>query len=241
MRITRRFFLSGLAAGTTVFLEGCSGVQMPGSRSDESDVAGPAFGDGTKTPQAYIPAENRKPPTRAELMKPGPLWENSLGRADAKVTIIEYASHTCPYCRAFHARTFPKFRRAYIDTGKVYFILREFPIGHSSGTAAIVNKCAPKGKYFQLFHEFMARQGEWVSQEVRTDRIFRIGRLVGLTNAQMNACLKDEKLVAGLRAVKQRGREYGVAGTPTFFINGEKVRGVLTMADLRARIDPLLG
>lgn len=218
-------------------------MQLPDLAGDEAsgDVASTAFGDGTRPAKVFIPADQRKPPTLEELMKPGPLPENTLGRADAKVTIIEYASHTCPYCRAFHAKTFPKLKRAYIDTGKVYFILREFPIGRSSGTASIVNKCAPKGKYFKLFHQFMARQGEWVSQEVRIDRIFKVGRSVGLSDAQMNACINDKKLVAGLRTVKERGREFGVFGTPTFFVNGENMRGIVSFADLKAKIDPLLG
>ncbi len=232
-----------MAAGTTLAFTGCSMPQLPDMAQGDgaTDVASAAFGDGTRPGKVYIPAERRKPPTLAELMRPGPLPENVLGRADAKVTIVEYVSHTCPYSRAFHVKTFPKLKRAYIDTGKVRFILREFPIGHSSGMAAIVNKCAPRGKYFALYDQFLRRQREWVSQEVRVDRIFRIGARVGLTPARMNACVKDKALVAGLRAVKERGRQYGVSGTPTFFINGEKIRGNLSFKELQKKIEPLLG
>ena len=236
----RRFFpLVMTLIGIGGALAACSGVNLSNGK-DVSALAGEAFGDG-KPEKVYIPPAKRKPPTLAELMRPGPLPENTLGRRDAPVTVIEYVSHTCPYSRAFHQKTFAKFKRAYIDTGKVYFILREFPIGRTSGTASIINKCAPKEKYFKLLHAFMMRQNEWVSQQVRLDKIFKIGKSVGLSTAQMRACLNDKKLVEGLREVKQRGREFGVFGTPTFFVNGEQLRGIVTLKELKAKIDPLLG
>ena len=93
-------------------------------------------------------------PTIDDIMKAGPLGDRSLGRADAPITIIEYASLTCPYCRKFHRTTYPTLKRKYIDTGKVRFILREFPIGRTSGTAWIVTRCAAPAKYFKLYGEY---------------------------------------------------------------------------------------
>ena len=96
-------------------------------------------------------------------MATGTLPEMSFGRADAPVTIIEYASLTCPHCRNFHLKTYPQFKKAYIDTGKVRYILREFPIGKTSGAASIALRCAPPEKYLTLFGKFMEQQATWVS------------------------------------------------------------------------------
>ena len=108
-------------------------------------------------------------PTIADVMVTGTLPEMSFGRADAPVTIVEYASLTCPHCRNFHLTTYPQFKKAYIDTGKVRYILREFPIGKTSGAATIALRCAKPEKYLTLFGKFMEQQASWVSQEVRLD------------------------------------------------------------------------
>jgi protein-disulfide isomerase len=102
-------------------------------------------------------------PSIAEIMQPGELPEMALGRADAPVTIVQYASMTCPYCRQFQRETFPALKREYIDTGKVRYVLREFPIGHQSGLATIALRCAPADKYFVLYDKLMAQQPSWVS------------------------------------------------------------------------------
>ena len=165
-------------------------------------------------------------------MAPGPLKEMTLGSKNAKVTMIEYFSPTCPVCHAFHKKTWPTFKRSYIDTGKVYFIAREFPIGHASGNAAIAIRC-DESRFFRLLNAYLLQQRRWVSQEVRLDKIYAIARPHGLTQAKFNACLADKTLVENMRLIKERGRDLGVIGTPTFFINGKQLRGALTMAQLQ--------
>ncbi|MEL6373082.1 MAG: thioredoxin domain-containing protein [Pseudomonadota bacterium] len=192
------------------------------------------------TGSSYQPREVIKNPTLAQVLQKGPLPEYALGRTDAPVTVIKYVSLTCPFCRRFQKTVFPPFKRAYIDTGKVRFIMREFPIGRQSGTATIAWRCAPKRHYFKLYDAFLFSQPRWVSQEVRTGPILKVAARYGLTAAAYNACLKDQRLVAGLKAVKQRGRLLGVIGTPNFFINNKLVKRVLTLDGLRAHIDPLL-
>lgn len=181
-----------------------------------------------------------KNPTDAEIMAPGGLPEMVLGRPDAPVTIIKYASLTCPYCRKFQLDDFPILKREYIDTGKVRYILREFPIGFQSGAATIALRCAPPEKYFALYDKFMAQQNAWVSQEVRTDPIFRIAAQVGVTSAQFDACRANRAMIAALNQVKERGRTLGIIGTPNFFINGQLVKKVVGMTEIRAMIDPVL-
>jgi protein-disulfide isomerase len=105
----------------------------------------------------------------------------ALGRADAPVTIIKYASMTCPYCRRFQLEAFPVLKKDYIDTGKVRFIIREFPIGKQSGLATVALRCAAPDKYFALYDKLMAQQTSWVSQEVRPDPIFKVAAQVGMT------------------------------------------------------------
>jgi protein-disulfide isomerase len=178
-----------------------------------------------------------KNPTVAEVMQPGPLPEMAMGRADAPVTIIKYASLTCPYCRKFQIDTFPELKRRYIDTGKVRFILREFPIGFQSGAATVALRCAPPSKYFDLYDRFLRQQGKWVSQEVRTEPIFQIAKQVGVTRTQYEACRKNQGMIDGLKAVKDRGRTLGIIGTPNFFVNGRLYKQVLTMADIRSLVD----
>jgi protein-disulfide isomerase len=179
-------------------------------------------------------------PTIADVMQPGALPEISMGRPDAPVTIIKYMSLTCPYCKRFHAQTFPVLKRDYIDKGHVRFILREFPIGFQSGHATIALRCAGPSRYFALYDKFLAQQQVWVSQEVRLDPIFKIASQVGMTRSQFDACFKDQAMIDGLRATKERGRHLGIIGTPNFFINGKRVKKVIDIDDIRAIVDPII-
>ena len=175
-------------------------------------------------------------PTVEQVMKPGPLPEMSLGRPDAPVTIIKYASLTCPFCRKFQTETYPVLKREYIDTGKVRYIMREFPIGFQSGAATIALRCAPANRYFDLYDKFMKQQRSWVSQTVRREPIFKVARQVGLTRSQFDACYADKSLAEKLNAVKERGRTLGIIGTPNFFINGKLYKRRLGTSDIHSLV-----
>lgn len=175
-------------------------------------------------------------PTIAQVMEPGPLPEMSTGRADAPVTIIKYASLTCPFCRKFQQETFPVLKREYIDTGKVRYILREFPIGFQSGAATIALRCAPADRYFDLYDKFMRQQRQWVSQTVRREPIFKVARQVGVTRAQFDACYADKSLSEKLNAIKERGRKLGIIGTPNFFIDGKLYKRRLATSDIHSLV-----
>ena len=242
--INRRFVTQGLLASLATGLSSCGGGLMSGG-------SGPAAGDGgTKSwSQGFgnqygdsgvnVRKKRTTPATVAELMAPGPMKEMALGNPSAKVTMIEYFSPTCPVCHRFHKATFPTFKRRYIDTGKVHFIARPFPIGHSSGNAAVIIRC-DESKFFKLMQAYLLQQSRWVSLEVRLDKIYAIAAPYGMSRDKFNACLADKTLVANMKKIKERGRDLGVIGTPTFFINGKQLRGALTMAQLQAEIDPLL-
>ena len=179
-------------------------------------------------------------PALDDLMKAGPLGDKWLGKQTAPVTVIEYMSLTCPHCRVFHTNTFPQFKRHFIDTGKVRYIVREFPIGRSAGNAAIVTRCGKKDRTFRLIDLFLMQQKRWVSQEVRLDAIYGVAKQSGLSRAEFDQCLKDQALIDGLQWVKDRGRKLGVSGTPTFFINGKKVRKPLKFEELKGLINAQL-
>ncbi|MEZ5843716.1 MAG: DsbA family protein [Hyphomicrobiaceae bacterium] len=227
--------LATTPAGDAVARTGAVGA---GSGGAEQTARFDPFSERTETasPLRAVIAN----PSPAEVMKTGPLSEMAIGRADAPVTIIKYMSLTCPYCRQFHLTVFPQLKREYIDTGKVRFVLREFPIGFQSGMATIALRCVPAEKYFDLYGRFLAQQARWVSQEVRKDPIFEVAKGVGLTRAAFDACTQNRALVEGLKWMKDRGRTLGVIGTPNFFVDGRLVKSVLTMAEIRAMVDPLV-
>ena len=180
-------------------------------------------------------------PTKTEVLAAASnLPEMSLGSPDAPVTLVQYASLTCPYCKRFDAEVFPVLKREYIDTGKVRYILRDFPIGRTSGQASVALRCAAPGKYFELYSRFLATQPAWVSQEVRLDPIADIAANGGVTRAAFDACRADAALVEALKAEKDRGRKLGIIGTPNFFVEDKLVKKALTVEELRAHLDTAL-
>ena len=199
-------------------------------------VALSGCGGGAGGPAPPIDKATYVPPQQ-ELMAPGPLGDRVLGKATAPVTVIEYVSLTCPHCANFQKTLFPRVKKEFIDTGKVRYIVREFPIGHMSGAAAIVNRCAPEDKYFFLLNQFLTRQPEWVSQEVRPDALYSVAKSSGMTRETFDKCLSNQVIIDGLTEVKQRGRQFGVIGTPTFFINGRKAQGEVTFDEIKALIE----
>ncbi len=195
-----------------------------------------ACGGGAAGPVPPIDRATYVPP-ETQLMAPGPLGERALGKPGAPVTVIEYVSLTCPHCANFQKTLFPRIKQEFIDTGKIRFIVREFPIGHTSGNAAVINRCAPEDKYFFLLNQFLTRQPEWVSLEVRPDAIYAVAKSSGMTRETFDKCISNQTIIDGLTEVKQRGRQFGVIGTPTFFINGRKAQGEVTYEEIKAMIE----
>jgi protein-disulfide isomerase len=162
-----------------------------------------------------------------ELMKPGPLPDLILGKDDAPITIVEYASMTCGHCANFHNTVFPVLKEKYIDTGKVRFIMREFPLDNLAAAASMLARCAGGEKTFPLISVLFARQEEWAF--VRGDprpELFKFAKQAGFTQESFDKCLADQKLLDEVTAVRTRGTDtFGVSSTPTFFINGKKLAG----------------
>lgn len=164
--------------------------------------------------------------------------EMVLGPDTAKVTVIEYASATCPHCAEFYNQTFITLKKEYIDTGKIRFVLREFPHDDAALAAFMVARCAPKEKYFPLIDVFFATQPEWTQNPA--EGLSKIAQQAGFTKENFEACLKNETMAKDILAVRTKAEGFGVTGIPTFFVNGERYEGENTIEAFRAKIDPLL-
>jgi len=162
---------------------------------------------------------------QADMPQVGP-DDRILGKADAPVTIIEYASLTCPHCAAFEKEVLPQIKTEWIDTGKAKLVFRDFPLDASALKAAIVARCAPPERFYGFIGILFAQQGSWGISPDPIPGITRIAKLGGMSEDQVQACLKDDalqnKILAGRLAGEQ---QYKVESTPTFFINGKKVVG----------------
>lgn len=234
--------LSAVAVvAVAVALTACSGGPGAGGPDALSASAGSSTAGASNDDRADgEPAPKIENPTLADIMAPGPIPERVLGKADAPVTLIEYVSLTCPYCRAFHEKVLSDLKRDYIDKGRVRLIVREFPIGKTAGAATIVNRCIREDKYFSLLHRFLVEQKSWVSQEVRRDAIFEVARKDGMTRPEFDACFENKAVVEGLKWVKERGRRLGVVGTPTFFVQDVRLRTSPSVDDIRRALDAAL-
>lgn len=179
----------------------------------------------------------------AKLMAPaGGVADHPMGPADAKVTMIEYLSPTCPHCAAFHNTVLPQIKAEYIDTNKIQFIPRPFMRNVLDAVVFMLAEAAGPEKYHSVVDTFFKTQDQWVASEKPNDAIFGIAQQLGFTKESYDAALTNQDLFAGLEAMqKQALDEFQLQGTPTFYINGKMLTGESTFEALKAEIDPLLG
>ena len=174
------------------------------------------------------------------LMEPGPLPDQVLGAADAPVTIVEYASMTCPHCAHFHETTFPELRKRYIDTGKVRFIFREFPLDPLAAAGSMLARCAGEGKFFPMVEMLFSQQKSWAVQKPLPP-LKQLAKQAGFTEQSFEQCLANQKLLDDIEKTRERAStKFGVGSTPTLFINGEKHAGALSIEDLEKKIQSYL-
>jgi protein-disulfide isomerase len=179
-------------------------------------------------------------PPLAELMKPNPMGEMSLGDEKAPVTIIEYASMTCPHCAHFSETTFPELKKRYIDTGKVRFIFREFPLDQLAAAGFMLARCATPDKYFPMIETLFAQQKDWVVQHP-LDPLLVIAKQAGFTKETFEACLTNQKVLDGIEQTRdQAANQFGVNSTPTFFINGKRISGDISIDEMDKEIGAYL-
>lgn len=184
--------------------------------------------------------EAAKPVDLAELLKPPTLGDMALGADEgaSKVTIVEYASATCPHCAAFHKDVWPKLKTDYIDNKKIRFIFREFPLNDPALAAFMIARAAPKESYFPLIDVFFDTLQTWAQDPA--NGLLNIAKQAGFTQEKFDATLRDEKLAKGIMEIRDGGVKFGVKGTPTFFINGTPFEGEITYDNMKAEIDKQL-
>jgi protein-disulfide isomerase len=171
----------------------------------------------------------------------GPSAEDmTMGKADAPVKMVEYASASCSHCATFNNNVFPAFKAKYIDTGKVHYTLKEFITAPEQVATAsfLIARCAGPDKYFSVLDAVFQSQTEMFRTGDIRGILLRIAQSSGMTEAQFNACLNDEAAIKALDARVQRHvTEDKITGTPTFFVNGKKIaEGEVTMAQLDAAV-----
>ncbi|OKO87343.1 DsbA family protein [Bradyrhizobium sp. AS23.2] len=221
MIITRRAFTTMLSLTGLAALAGLSPVRL--------------------ISEAMIPEAMAQ--TAADVGKPVSLPDMALGPKDAPVTITEFASMTCPHCATFNEQVFPKIKSEYIDTGKIRYIFREFPLDIKAAAGSMLSRCIANGdasKYFAVNDMLFRQQNDWVLKNT-TETLTRIGKQAGLTQQQVEACLKDQALLDKIAADQKYASDVlKVDSTPTFFINGEKIKGEASFEEFAKKINPLL-
>lgn len=179
-------------------------------------------------------------PSPADLAKPTPLGDIVLGKADAPVTIIEYASMTCSHCAQFHETTYPELKTRYIDTGKVRFILREFPLDPLATGAFMLARCTGDDKYYPAVDVLFRQQRTWAVQRP-IEPLMAIAKQFGITKEAFEKCLSDQRMLEAMETGRKFAAEkLGVNSTPTFFINGQIQRGAMTISEIAKIVDPLV-
>ncbi|TCL75965.1 protein-disulfide isomerase [Rhizobium sp. BK251] len=247
MHLTKRRLLGGIAVvAVSAVLAACN---------DSKDAADAAPANGVDTSIKTGATSNVEIPqsdgdvNMAEALKPGPLPDMALGKADAPVKIIEYMSMTCPHCAHFHNTTFDEIKKKYVDTGKVQFIIREFPFDPRAAAAFMLARCNPAkpselstaDTYFPMVSMLFKQQQTWAAADDGRAALLQMSKLAGFTQESFEACLTNQKLLDDVNATRERGaKEFGVNATPTFLINGKRYSGDMTVETMSALIDSLL-
>ncbi len=170
--------------------------------------------------------------------KPG---DRALGDPNARVTVIEYFSLTCPHCRWFHRNIFARLKADYVDTGKVRFVARDFPLNAPALHAAMLAHCAGDGRYFTFIHVLFETFDDWTTAYNYPDALARLGELGGVTRDRFQACLADKALEERiLQSIADARAEYGVNGTPTVIVNGQRYEGKMSFEAFAKHLDRLL-
>ena len=208
-----------IAAGAVFFI----------TRGGQSTVNLGAGGDGS----GGAPAG----PSETELMVAGPLGEMIEGDPKAPNTVIEYASMTCSHCANFHNTVFRDFKKLYVDTGKVRFIFREYPLDPLATSAAMLARCAPKDAFFPMIDLLFDHQNEWAFVQDPKTALIDLVKQAGISEADFNACLTNQTILDGVNWVKDRAyKTFGVDATPTFFVNGVEHPGEFSLAEIEKTV-----
>lgn len=171
------------------------------------------------------------------LAAASPLGDRVLGQAEAPVVMVEYASATCPHCAEFNSKVLPLIKAEYIDTGKLRFIFREFPLDQAALGAFMLARCVPEDKYFATLDLMFRRQAIWMKGD-KAAELLKVTQMAGMDKAGFEACLKRADIAkAIIESSRKAAKDFGIKGTPAIFVNGRMIDGHKEMADVKAAID----
>ncbi|KAA0699780.1 DsbA family protein [Neorhizobium sp. P12A] len=243
--LTKRHLLGG--AALAAFAGGLAAFGGTASAANATSVNGT---DTTTTGATNNPEDT--PPDSdgtvdmADVLKPGPLPEMALGKEDAPVKIVEYMSMTCPHCAHFAVTTFPELKSKYIDTGKVRYIIREFPFDPRAAAAFMLARTNPQApdqlsspeQYYAMVDMLFKQQVAWAAADDGRAALLQMSKLAGFTEDSFTKTLTNQKLLDEVNAVRERGaKSYGVNATPTFLINGKRYAGDMSIVAMSKLID----
>lgn len=237
----KKFLIPAVLAvlGTFAILVG------PVFNSSASDVVS-QFEAAPRFPVSEVSSEANAVPflrasTQDVLDKPNPLGEITLGVADAPVTIVEYASLTCGHCGAFHTGVLPTLKEEYVDTGKVRFLFRPFPLDPYAMTGAMLAQCVAPAARVAFLDTLFRRQSQWVRSDDPLNSLRAYAKQAGLSGENFVLCLRSEDNLAAIRGMfEDASKELDVQSTPTFFVNGKKVQGNVGIEEFREIINKAL-
>ncbi|MBL6928022.1 MAG: DsbA family protein [Rhodospirillales bacterium] len=171
----------------------------------------------------------------------GALVEMALGSADAPLTITEHSSLTCGHCASFHAETLPKIKKAYIDTGKVRLVFRDFPLGKLALIASMLPHCAGPDRYFGFLEVLFRSQRTWAGSNNPLLELTRMARMGGMSEETVNACLNNQALFESIqKRAAEDGEKFDIESTPSFVIDGKTISGNLPFEEFQKVIDAAL-
>lgn len=231
MKLSRRTALVTGASFGALMLAGCDNT----ATSDEAANQTTITSENTSSGGEEI--------TRTgDLMKPLGFDDRWLGDENAKVTIIEYASPTCPHCATFHTQVFPEFRKQFIDTGKVRFVMRPFSRSILDAVVFMVAACdEPAADYYKLTSAYFETMRSWAVSDNSKAAMAQVAINNGFTQESFEACLTNQELFKGLEKTRNQAlEEFGLEATPTFYVNGKKLAGVISVEEFAKEIEPLL-
>ena len=199
------------------------------------------FGGPSSDRQAVQPATSpAAPAAKAAAVEIG-ADEFIMGDANAPVTIVEYASLTCPHCANFHVNILPELKKSYIDTGKARLVYRDFPLDRLALSGAMMARCAGRERYFGFIDTMYRKQESWRAAKDQLKALARIGLLGGISQEDFDACMKDKAMEDRIMAMRLDGQnEFAIDSTPSFIIDGKKYSGVVDFARFEKILEPLL-
>jgi len=250
--------VAGLSVLGVIMLSALHEVSAPGVIAREADTANVEAGPArpaqdqaaSQEPQNQVqPSDNAVKVAEAQTGTATAVSQGQtaqfddivLGDPEAPVTVIEYASMTCPHCAAFHAETLPQLKEQYIDTGKVKYIMRAFPLDNLAAAAFMLARCVATDKYYPFVDMLFEKQSQWANADDPLQELRQITKVAGFTEAKFNRCIRDQEALDYIQTVRDEGNQkYDIRATPTLIINGQKLSGNQSISTLQDVIDPLL-